>query len=132
MSTLGLLLTAVFILNILQRIFYGPPNEHWSKLPDLTVRERWLLAPALVLMLVAIARPAAIVTLPSAFFVLYPISLLSALEANTIWVPLTMPILSSLWRWWWCWARRERSRSGRVPGERLSRAARATRRRRRA
>jgi NADH-quinone oxidoreductase subunit M len=52
LSTFGLLLTAVFILNVLQRIFYGPPNEHWSKLPDLTVRERWLLAPALVLMLV--------------------------------------------------------------------------------
>lgn len=40
---------------------------------------------------------------PLAFFVMYPISLLSALEANSIWVPLTMPILASLWRWWWAW-----------------------------
>jgi hypothetical protein len=37
------------------------------------------------------------------FFVLYPISLMSALEANTVWVPLTLPILGSLVRWWWCW-----------------------------
>lgn len=38
-----------------------------------------------------------------AFFVIYPISLMSALEANSIWVPLTMSILGSLFKWWWCW-----------------------------
>jgi hypothetical protein len=42
-------------------------------------------------------------TLPALFFVLYPISFLSAMEANSVWVPLTMPILGSLARWWWCW-----------------------------
>ena len=42
-------------------------------------------------------------TMPIAFFVLYPISLMSALESNSIWVPLTMSILGSLARWWWCW-----------------------------
>jgi hypothetical protein len=42
-------------------------------------------------------------TMPIAFFVIYPISLMSALEANTIWVPLTRAILGSLIRWWWCW-----------------------------
>jgi hypothetical protein len=42
-------------------------------------------------------------TLPIAFFVIYPISLMSALEANSIWVPLTLSILGSLIRWWWCW-----------------------------
>ena len=38
------------------------------------------------------------IALPAIFFVLYPISLLSALEANSIWVPLTLPIwrISSL------------------------------------
>ena len=41
--------------------------------------------------------------MPAVFFVLYPISFLSALEANTVWVPLTLPILGSLVRWWWCW-----------------------------
>jgi hypothetical protein len=41
--------------------------------------------------------------LPAIFFVLYPISLLSALEANSIWAPLTWPIVTSLFRWFWCW-----------------------------
>jgi hypothetical protein len=40
---------------------------------------------------------------PLLFFVFYPISFLSALEANTVWVPLTRPILASVARWWWCW-----------------------------
>jgi uncharacterized membrane protein YiaA len=40
---------------------------------------------------------------PGFFFVVYPISLLSALEANSIWAPLTVPILASLFRWFWCW-----------------------------
>jgi hypothetical protein len=40
---------------------------------------------------------------PGFLFVLYPIALMSALEANSIWVPLTLPILSSLFRWWWAW-----------------------------
>jgi hypothetical protein len=40
---------------------------------------------------------------PVGFFVMYPISMLSALEANSIWVPLTLPILASLGRWWWAW-----------------------------
>jgi hypothetical protein len=29
--------------------------------------------------------------------------LLSALEANSYWVPLTLPILTSLLRWGWAW-----------------------------
>lgn len=41
--------------------------------------------------------------LPLIFFVVYPVSLLSALEANSIWAPLTVPIFISLFRWFWCW-----------------------------
>ncbi|HWQ93735.1 MAG TPA: proton-conducting transporter membrane subunit, partial [Clostridia bacterium] len=51
LALLGLLLTAVFILGILQRIFFGPLNPQWTAFPDLTVRERLLFAPALLLML---------------------------------------------------------------------------------
>ena len=47
LSTLGLLLTAVFILTILERVFNGPLNTTWSKLPDLTVRERIAVLPVL-------------------------------------------------------------------------------------
>jgi len=50
LSTIGLLVTAVFILGILQRIFNGPLNEKWSKLPDLTWTERVLVLPAIGLM----------------------------------------------------------------------------------
>jgi NADH-quinone oxidoreductase subunit M len=52
LSALGLLLTAVFILTILQRVFNGPLNLSWSKMPDLTVRERVILLPAILLMFV--------------------------------------------------------------------------------
>lgn len=50
LSVLGLLLTAVFILTILHRVFYGPLDPRWSKLPDLTVAERLLALPAIGLM----------------------------------------------------------------------------------
>jgi NADH-quinone oxidoreductase subunit M len=52
MSAIGLLVTAIFILTILQRVFNGPLNEKWSKLPDLTLSERFLVLPAIALMFV--------------------------------------------------------------------------------
>src|SRR2546425_2782319 len=52
LSVIGLLVTAIFILTILQRVFSGPLNERWSKLPDLTLRERALLAAPIALMFV--------------------------------------------------------------------------------
>jgi NADH-quinone oxidoreductase subunit M len=48
-STLGLLLTAVFLLTILQRVFSGPLPERWSRWPDLTAGERWVLLPVIAL-----------------------------------------------------------------------------------
>jgi len=51
-SVLGLLLTAVFILAVLRRVFFGPLNEKWATLPDLSARERIALAPAIGLMFV--------------------------------------------------------------------------------
>jgi NADH-quinone oxidoreductase subunit M len=50
LSVIGLLVTAIFILTILQRVFNGPLNEKWSKLPDLTLAERALLALPIALM----------------------------------------------------------------------------------
>ena len=52
LSVLGLLVTAIFILTILQRVFNGPLNEKWSKLPDLTLGERALVAVPIALMFV--------------------------------------------------------------------------------
>ncbi|HEU0039030.1 MAG TPA: NADH-quinone oxidoreductase subunit M [Verrucomicrobiae bacterium] len=51
-SVIGLLVTAIFILTILQRVFNGPLNEKWSKLPDLTLGERVLVAVPIALMFV--------------------------------------------------------------------------------
>jgi NADH-quinone oxidoreductase subunit M len=51
LSVLGLLVTAIFILTILQRVFHGPLNDKWSHLPDLSATEQVLIAPALALML---------------------------------------------------------------------------------
>jgi NADH-quinone oxidoreductase subunit M len=50
LSALGLLLTAVFMLTILQRVFNGPLNEKWSRFPELTLAERVAILPAILLM----------------------------------------------------------------------------------
>jgi NADH-quinone oxidoreductase subunit M len=50
-SLLGLLITAVFLLTLMQRVFHGQLNERWSGFRDLTTRERVLFAPPLLLML---------------------------------------------------------------------------------
>ena len=45
-------MTAVFLLTLLQRVFSGPLGERWAGMPDLTLAERCMLAPAIVLMFV--------------------------------------------------------------------------------
>ena len=52
LSVIGLLVTAIFILTILQRVFSGPLNQKWAKLPDLTLTERVVVLPAIALMLI--------------------------------------------------------------------------------
>ncbi|HTW46895.1 MAG TPA: NADH-quinone oxidoreductase subunit M, partial [Acidobacteriaceae bacterium] len=51
-SVLGLLMTAVFLLTIVQKVFSGPVNPRWETMTDLTAMERMALAPAMILMLV--------------------------------------------------------------------------------
>src|SRR5437660_8133614 len=50
LAVIGLLVTAIFILTILQRVFNGPLNQKWALLPDLTLRERIVVLPAIALM----------------------------------------------------------------------------------
>ena len=57
LSVLGILVTAIFILTIIQRVFAGPLNEKWSKLPDLTLRERVLVGIPIALMFVLGLNP---------------------------------------------------------------------------
>ena len=52
LSVIGLLITAVFLLGVLERVFYHPVNPRWSGMPDLTGREKLALAPAVALMFV--------------------------------------------------------------------------------
>jgi NADH-quinone oxidoreductase subunit M len=60
LSVIGLLITAVFILTILQRVFNGPLNQRWSSMPDLTLRERLMLGPAIALMFLLGVWPQAV------------------------------------------------------------------------
>jgi NADH-quinone oxidoreductase subunit M len=50
LSVIGLLVTAIFILTILQRVFNGPLNAKWAGFPDLTLGEQALLSVPIVLM----------------------------------------------------------------------------------
>jgi NADH-quinone oxidoreductase subunit M len=51
-STIGILVTAIFLLTLIQRVFCGPLNERWAKLSDLTTGERLLVLPSIALMFV--------------------------------------------------------------------------------
>jgi NADH-quinone oxidoreductase subunit M len=50
-SILGLLVTAVVILTVMQKVFTGPVPERWAAFPDLHNGERLALAPIVGLML---------------------------------------------------------------------------------
>jgi NADH-quinone oxidoreductase subunit M len=52
LATIGLLVTAIFLVTLMQRVFHGQLNATWSGFVDLTARERWMLAPAILLMFV--------------------------------------------------------------------------------
>jgi NADH-quinone oxidoreductase subunit M len=60
LSVIGLLVTAIFILTILQRVFYGPLNEKWSRLPDLSLGERLMVLPAIGIMFLLGVYPQAV------------------------------------------------------------------------
>jgi len=52
LSIPGLLLTAIFLLTILQRVFSGPLPAKWSGWPDLTMGERLTVLPVVALIFV--------------------------------------------------------------------------------
>ena len=51
-STLGLLFTTIFLLTLLQRVFWGPLESRWTGWKDLTLGERLTLTPVIALMFV--------------------------------------------------------------------------------
>ncbi|HEY6952118.1 MAG TPA: NADH-quinone oxidoreductase subunit M [Bacteroidota bacterium] len=52
LSTLGIVLTAAYMLWTLQRVFLGAPNEKWASLPDINGRELFTLVPLAVIVLI--------------------------------------------------------------------------------
>jgi len=50
LSAIGLLVTAVFLLTMVQRAFHGPLNERWQGFRDLSAKETLVMLPATVLM----------------------------------------------------------------------------------
>ena len=61
-SVLGLLVTAAFLLTVIQKVFTGPVPEHWASFPDMHSSERLALAPVLGLMLLLGLVPQLIVS----------------------------------------------------------------------
>ncbi len=56
-SVLGLLVTAIVILTVIQKVFLGPVPERWANFPDLHHSERIALAPVIALMFVVGLAP---------------------------------------------------------------------------
>jgi len=50
LCALGLLVTAIFILGVIQRLFSGPLNARWTKFADLSTAERVFLVPLIAMM----------------------------------------------------------------------------------
>ena len=50
LATIGLLVTAVFLLQMMQKVCFGPLNEKWAGLPDMTGRELFIGVALMVFM----------------------------------------------------------------------------------
>ncbi len=66
LATIGLVITALALLVMFQRIFLGPLNQRWKALPDLNPLEFWTMAPLLALLLALGLYPAPIMELANA------------------------------------------------------------------
>jgi NADH-quinone oxidoreductase subunit M len=60
-SVLGILVTAVVILTVIQKVFTGPVPERWAAFPDMHTSERIAMAPVIGLMLLIGLLPQLIV-----------------------------------------------------------------------
>jgi NADH-quinone oxidoreductase subunit M len=49
-AMIGLVITAVFLLGMMQKVCFGPLNEKWKDLPDMTPREIFISAVLMVFM----------------------------------------------------------------------------------
>ena len=65
LAVIGIVVTAAYLLWMVQRILLGPLNQKWREIPDMNKLEKWVLAPLVVLVLLIGVYPAPI---------LYPIN----------------------------------------------------------
>ncbi len=66
LATVGLIVTALALLLMFQRVFLGPLNERWAGLADLRPAELWTMLPVLAALLALGVYPAPIVGLANA------------------------------------------------------------------
>ena len=62
-SAIGLFVTAVFLLNLIQKVFTGPLPERWAKFPDLSSGEILTVAPVITLIFVLGIYPQLLIAL---------------------------------------------------------------------
>jgi len=62
-GAIGIFVTAVFLLNVIQKVFAGPVGERWSKFPDLTAGEILTVAPAIAILFVLGLYPQVLISL---------------------------------------------------------------------
>ncbi|MCI0708518.1 MAG: NADH-quinone oxidoreductase subunit M [Ignavibacteriae bacterium] len=62
-STLGIVLTAAYMLWTLQRVFLGQPNEKWKDMPDINFREAFMLVPLAIIVIFLGVYPSVILDL---------------------------------------------------------------------
>lgn len=63
LAAIGLFVTAVFLLNIIQKVFTGPLPERWKQFPELTAAEIFTVTPAIALMFVLGIYPQLLIAL---------------------------------------------------------------------
>jgi len=59
-AVVGIVVTAALYLRAIQATFLGPPVERWARMPDLSRREGWAVAPLLVLIVAVGVAPGAL------------------------------------------------------------------------
>ncbi len=67
LATIGLVVTAAYLLWTIQRVLLGPTNERWAKLPDMDVREVVSVLPLMILMVLFGVYPKPILDILNGF-----------------------------------------------------------------
>lgn len=67
LATIGLVVTAAYLLWTIQRVLLGPTNERWANLPDMDAREVISVVPLMILMVLFGVYPKPILDILNGF-----------------------------------------------------------------